>query len=198
MCDHCDVTKAVLSSLPNITRHLDQWTLSCIVDKACGCGFQVVCPCRSSADYSLETERVDTRQNSRVGEHLDGTLRHIIQFLTSWWLTSHIFLRIRAAGYMWPVIGTMLCYHYVFLPLFLTTGQWWQTSQFIGPKSMLLQWAYLQGLAPAPHLWRCKKVVLILVWKFLILKFEHLKMYTWNVRTGTPRFKISKYSHKRL
>ena len=45
---------------------------------------------------TLETERVDTRQNSRVGEHLstDGTLRHIIQFLASWGLTSHIVVRV--------------------------------------------------------------------------------------------------------
>jgi len=34
---------------------------------------------------TLETERVDTRQNSRVGEHLstDATFRHITQFLHS-------------------------------------------------------------------------------------------------------------------
>ena len=34
---------------------------------------------------ALETERVDTRQNSRVGEYLsaDATFRHIIQFLAN-------------------------------------------------------------------------------------------------------------------
>ena len=35
---------------------------------------------------------MDTRQNSRVGEHLstDGTLRHVIQFFLSRQLSSHV------------------------------------------------------------------------------------------------------------
>jgi len=76
------------------------------------------------AQQTLETKRVDTRQNSRVGEHLstNRTLRHIIQFFLGGRFARHFAVADNAAA---MEIAPWL------LAAAVTTGNWVDHAAFV-------------------------------------------------------------------